>query len=269
MSYSGQETSTESGQPIELYEWALGATTYRYTSSELPYTLSGSVYSSEIIDRSQIVNAADDKQDRVEVRMPTSNAFAANWKTNPPGSTATLTLRRVHRTDGANEAKIYFKGIVHGVSFADEGKKAVIMVVPLTSQKAKQVPRYTFQSLCNYSLFDADCKVSEATYSHDLACTAASADTLTLTGAGALGADYFEAGFIEYNSEYRLCIGQSGDVLTILIPFASSPNGQTVKARAGCKKRLSADCNTKFSNAINFGGYQWVPTKNPFETGLD
>jgi hypothetical protein len=269
MSYDAQETSTESGQPLELYEWALGATTYRFVGSELPYTLSGSIYSPESIDRSDIANSADDKADRIEVRMPSSNAFAQNFTSNPPGSTATLTIRRVHRTDGANEAKIYFKGVVHGVGFAEEGKQAVIMVVPLTSQKSKMVPRYTFQSLCNYALFDADCKVSEATYSHDLTCSATSADTITLTGAGVFGADYFEAGFLEYAGEYRLCIAQSTDVLTILLPFATDPTGFVVKARAGCKKRLATDCNLKFSNAINFGGYQWVPTKNPFETGLD
>jgi uncharacterized phage protein (TIGR02218 family) len=268
MTYDAQETSTESGQPVELYAFALGANTYRYTSSELPFTDTGFTYNPEAIERSQLVMTTDDKTERLEVRMPSSTTFAQQFKSTAPGFTATLTIYRVHRTDGAEEVKLYFKGVVGGLSFTANGRKAIVMALPFTSLKAKEIPRYTFQNLCNYALFDGDCKVSEASFSHLLACTAVSDNVITLTGAGALGADYFEAGFVEYLGEYRLVLSQSTNDLTLLLPFTSDPTGSNVNARAGCKKRLSEDCNTKFSNPINYGGYKWVPKKNPFETGL-
>jgi hypothetical protein len=270
MAYATYEESVESGQPVELYQFALGSDTYRYTSSELPITTAGAVlWTPEAVKRTGVVKTQTDKGDRIEVSLPSSNAFASSFLLVAPGLLATLTIWRVHRTDGALETKLYFKGAVAGIGFSENGRRAVFSIVPITSVKAKDIPRFTFQALCNYALFDADCKVSEATYTHNLPVTAVSGANLTATGAGALGADYFVNGWVVHLGEYRLIIGQSTDVLTILVPFRTSPLGYTLAFRAGYKHRLAEDCDTKFSNELNYGGFKYVPTKNPFESKLD
>ena len=50
--------------------------------------------------------------------------------------------------------------------------------------------------------------------------------------------------------------------------------GSTVVVLAGCDHSVTT-CDTKFntpedtqSNVINYGGFPFVPGKNPFETGL-
>jgi len=267
MTYDSYETSIEAGEPVELYEFSVGGLTFRFTSSENPLTLSGYEYAPDAIERNEIVNTTDEKQDRIEVRMPATNDFAARYMLLPPGNQATLTIRRIHRGDA--EAIVYFKGVVHAVTFVENGTKALAAVLAITSARDREVPRHTYQCLCNHTLFDAGCGINEATYTHALTCTAASGETITLAGAGALGADYFVAGFLEYGGEYRTVIAQAGNVLTILVPFTTTPIGFSVSARAGCRLRLTTDCRDKFANAINFGGFPYVPTKNPFATGLD
>jgi len=271
MAYATYEESAESGTPVELYAFAIGSDTYRYTSSEFPITTAGAVvWDPESIERGRVAKTGDDQNDRVEVSMPASNAFASKFLMVAPGLLSTLTIWRVHREDPALEVKLYFKGAVAGIGFAKNGREAVFSVLPITAVKSKDIPRSTFQSLCNAILFDGDCKVPEAGRTHPLPVTAVNGAVLTATGAGALGfADYFENGWVVYLGEYRLVTAQSGDDLTLLVPFRYSPLGQTLSFRAGCKHRLVEDCAAKFTNQLEYFGFQFVPTKNPFETGLD
>jgi uncharacterized phage protein (TIGR02218 family) len=271
MTYDARESSVESGNPVELYQFNVGSETFRYTSSQSEILASGSTWDPiDGLERGRVARTTDDKEDRVQVSMPADDPFASLFILIAPGNKATLTIYRVHRDDG--NVITYFKGFIHGIGFSEDGHKAIFAVLPITSAKSQQIPRFGFQSNCNYTLFDSDCKISEATYTHDLTVTAVNNDVLTVSGAGALGADYFENGFVPFGGEYRLIIGQGGtgnNDLTLLVPFRTSPLNETLSFRAGCKHRLSEDCNTKFSNAINFGGFAFVPTKNPFETGLD
>ena len=63
--------------------------------------------------------------------------------------------------------------------------------------------------------------------------------------------------------------------LLLLLPFPFTIVGQTVEVYAGCD-HTAEPCATKFfttedpqGNLRNYGGFLFVPTKNPFESGLD
>lgn len=268
MTYDARESSTESGNPVELYEFNVGSTTYRYTSSELAITAGGYSWTPENLRRTRVSKTTHASEDKIQIALPADAALARIYKLVSPGYRVTATIYRLHRDDG--NVVTYAKGFMHAAGFNDNGRTALFAVLPITSAKNRQIPRFTFSGLCNYDLFDVDCKVSESSYTHDLPVTAVTDDVLTATGAGALGSDYFVNGFVVWNGEYRTIIAQSTNDLTLLVPFTTTPLGQTLSFRAGCKKRLSEDCHTKFgSNELNHGGFEFVPWKNPFETGLD
>jgi hypothetical protein len=270
MTYDSREASVEAGNPVELYEFNVGSETFRLTSSELPITAAGNTWTGGNIERGRMARTTDDKEDRIQISMPSTNAFAQLFLLIAPGNKATVTIRRLHRDDG--NVITFYKGFIHGIGFTEDAHKTVFAVLPITSVKSQQIPRFTYQGLCNYTLFDADCKVAEASFTHSLLVTAVNGAVLTVSGAGALGADYFENGFVPSGGEHRLIIAQGGagnNNLTLLVPFKTSPLNQSLDFRAGCKHRLTTDCQTKFSNHLNFGGFAFVPTKNPFETGLD
>ena len=74
--------------------------------------------------------------------------------------------------------------------------------------------------------------------------------------------------------DHRLILAQDGDDVTLLLPFAENIVGSTIVLLAGCDHSITT-CDTKFStpldplsNVRNFGGFPFVPTKNPHETGL-
>ena len=44
--------------------------------------------------------------------------------------------------------------------------------------------------------------------------------------------------------------------------------GTEVEVFAGCDHTI-ATCKTQFDIVVNYGGFAFVPTRNPFESGLD
>lgn len=272
MTYDARESSVEAGNPVELYEFNVGSATFRYTSSGTQITAGGLTYLPENIKKGRLARSNTDREDRVQIALPTSNIFASQFLLIAPGKQVSLTIRRTHRDDPDGEVKTIFKGFIHGISFPDNGRKAVFTAFSITSARARQMPRFNYANLCGNSVFDTNCKVSEASYTHSLTVAGVNNEILTVSGAGVLGTDYFENGFVEYDGEFRLIMAQGGtgnNDLTLHVPFQTSPLGLALDFRAGCKHRLSEDCDTKFSNAINYAGFKFVPTKNPFATGLD
>lgn len=272
MSFNAYETSAESGSPCELFEFKLGAAPFRYTTSQDDVTILGATWQALPIARGPIVlSSGDTSADRLEVDMPGDVPFINQFILRIPGQRVTFTLRRFHRNDPDQETVIIFKGAVLSVSFIKNGRVAVLQVAPSTVAKGRPVPRFTYQGLCNHMLYDERCKVSEHDPSFEkfLPCTATVDTVLTLTGAGGFGlSDFFEQGFVEFDGDFRLVVGQSGDDLTLLLPFVEDPTGHTLRTVAGCKARLAIDCRDKFNNVDNYGGFAFVPQKNPFQTGI-
>lgn len=270
MSYDDYETSQEAGQPIELYEFYLGSTYYRYTSNMADVTIAGATYEAIPISRGNVVAARDDSsRDRIEITMPASALFAQQFIGAVPSRRATVALRRFHRNDPALETIVVFLGTIATARFVDEGATAKMTAIPITTAQSRPIPRQTYQGLCNHMLYDARCQINEAsaTWRKTLTVTVVTGNVLTIPGADAWGADFFVGGIIFFDDDYRLVTAQSGADLQIFTPFRTSPLGRTVRLNAGCKHRIT-DCRDKFSNIENFGGFPFVPLKNPFETGI-
>lgn len=61
----------------------------------------------------------------------------------------------------------------------------------------------------------------------------------------------------------RMILAHSGDSVTLSALLSGLAVGVAFEAFAGCDRTL-ATCQAKFGNAINFGGFPWIPAKNPF-----
>jgi len=131
------------------------------------------------------------------------------------------------------------------------------------------MPTYTYQGLCNHVLYGPGCLVDPVAHRFTGTVTATSGLTITVPGAGASGIK-FKSGYCKPTTitDYRMITAQSGDVLTLLMPFASSPLGATLELFAGCDHNVSGDCKNVFNNVDRFGGFNWVPNKNIFNTGV-
>lgn len=265
------ERSIEGSKPLEVYSFSLGTDEFRFTSADDDVTLSGDIFPVESISRNNVATGQDERGKILEVTVPITNIFAAQYLLIPPGQRATCTVRRLQRdeTPTFDTQELVFKGFVQSVRFPDDAI-AVIAVQTLEASVSRTIPRFTFQGLCNHILYDDQCLVDPNLHNIVSALVTAEVDnTITVTGAAASG-NKFAGGYVRPTgvTDFRLVLEQSGDVLTLQLPFAKSVLSQTVDAFAGCNHVVDGDCLLVFDNVPEFGGYAFVPKKNPFTTTI-
>jgi uncharacterized phage protein (TIGR02218 family) len=269
MSYDARESSTERGSPIELYDLALGGTQYHFTSGAEPVTYTATDYEPLEISRDEVRVGPEQRTEVMTIVMPSAHPFAMSYARVVPGQRASLTIRRVHRTDSVDQELItLFKGIVRSVSFSDKAGTARIGVMPISGALARAVPRYTYKGMCNHVLFDSWCQQDPEEWNYVGEASDVDANTFTISGlTGSKGNGWATGGFATFNGDYRLILRQTSDSIKLLLPFNDDIDGEDVTIYTGCDHSFNV-CGDKFANTINFGGFPFVPTKNPFQSGL-
>jgi len=267
MAFDTYEESVEGGQPVELFEFTVGASVSRYTSAEDDVTFSGNVYTSLAIAKTNpTLTATTDGRAQMEITIPHDNPIAQRYIGIVPSEPVYVTILKFHRGDPANGISLW-KGRVANAKFTKQGGLCTLYSVSSESTLARMCPARKYQALCNHRLYDSLCQVVRTSFKHTGNVTAISASTITVDGLGAKGANWAVGGVVEFGTERRLVTAQSGNTVTLKLPFPEDPSGNSVDVYAGCDHSL-ATCDTKFSNSINFGGFPYVPTSNPFNTGL-
>ncbi len=271
MTFADQETSRESGLVLELYTFTFGSEIFRFTSFQRDINWQGFAYTSEPISRTNAEASVEDSAGQITVTMPIDNPVPAKFVTNVPGKIGTLTILRAHANDPAEEVLVLFDGFVANVSLDGE-IEAKVLCNPNTKIFNRAAPRFSYLGLCNHILYDERCKVNIGLFTFTGLVSAVSSNDITVNGAGAVGlSDHFVGGFARFPSgtqdDARMILAQAGDVMTLLLPFALDVNGQDVDLFAGCDHSL-ATCDSKFAAVLDYGGFPFVPRKNPFNTTL-
>lgn len=275
MTYTAKELSEIEGSPAELYEFRLAGEAFRYTSQSATVTVGGLDYEPAAIKRDNPKLTEERSGIQLHVTVPTSLSIASAYISIVPAGRMTLTIFRQHRTDTPTPETITFwKGFVTSVKFKDE--LAEMVCEPIQSLFSREIPRQSYQTLCNHVLYDSGCRVSRATFSDNVTVSAinATGDVLTLDSlstARPADSEFFTGGFVERaDGDKRLILDYTfaTDEVRILLPFDGLAVSEVVTARAGCAHDIDT-CVDKFSNVLQFGGFPWSPDLNPFEVGVD
>lgn len=271
MTFDAQETSRESGQVLELYTFIFGLDTFRFTSFQSDIVWQGLSYTSTPISRSNTGASIEDAAGQVTITVPLDNPVPQLFIPNVPGKVGSVRILRAHANDPAEEAVVLFDGFVANVTIDGE-LEAKVLCNPQTKIFDRAAPRIQFMSLCGHILYDERCKVNIGLFTFTGLVSAVVSNVITVNGAGAVGlADHFVGGFCRFpagsTDDARLILAQSGDDLTLLLPFGADVLGSNIDVFAGCDRSL-ATCDSKFAAVPNYGGFPFVPRKNPFGTRL-
>ncbi len=271
MTFDAQETSTEGGLVLELYEFIFGQEIFRFTSWASDITWQGIDYTAEPISRSTTEATVEDSAGQLTITLPLDNPVPQKFIVSVPGKVGSVRVLRAHQNDPLEQTIQLFEGFVANVSFDGE-IEAKILCNPNTKVFNRAAPRFQYMGLCNHILYDARCKVNIGAFTFTGLVSAVSGNDITVNGAGAVGAaDHFVGGFCRFpagtQDDARMILSQAGDVLTLLLPFALNPNGQDIDVFAGCDHTL-VTCDAKFAAVLDYGGFPFVPRKNPFNTTL-
>jgi uncharacterized phage protein (TIGR02218 family) len=262
VTYSTYENSLELGTPIELYEFIQGIQRWNYVSGADPIVRLGQTYTPSNIKRDRIKQSNDPFKDSLKLTFPRDDPFASQFIGFAPEEVTTLTVMRGHYGDPDSEFTTYWKGRVVG-GRATENEVHVECESVFTSIKRPGL-RAKFEYGCRHTLYLSGCGVNREAYLHTGAVLSVSGGlVVTVGGAASYPAGYFTGGMLVTSDNVaRFIVAHTSDQVTL----ARTVDGLVgnVKIYPGCD-HLKETCNTKFANLDNFGGFPYIPTRNPFD----
>lgn len=273
MTYLSLETSVESGQPVEVYEFLAGSAQFFYTSAKGSVVVGVTTYEPRVISRENLKEDPSKRDFDFIVRLPTSDEVSQRFLGVLPGIRMRLRVKRFHRTDTPTPQVVtIFDGYVNTVKFERNGKQAVFVSRSVIASNGRTIPRRRYAAHCGHVLYDPlTCKVDSTSATFRAANRTVSSQVgriLTVSGISPAYADgWFTGGFVEALgiNDFRLILDHTGSVLTLLVPFSQQPT--LVNVFAGCDHD-PVTCSGKFGNFEHYGGFPFVPIKNPFQSPI-
>ncbi len=260
MTYTARETSQSSGQPFELYLFQTETQTWRLTSADRKITYNGQIYEPEAIIRTATGQGQETTSGSIKVTIPKEHAIALLFVSYIPSTPLSLVIFRGHEGEPDAEVVTHFTGRVTMATF---GEDCELTVVPERDVLKKRVPGPKYQKPCNHILYDSGCQVDKNLFKVTATLTSVTGETIQAAAFATKPDGWFNAGYIEKGSERRMILNHVGNTVTLLNAMAGLAVSDAITAYAGCNRSFS-DCNTKFNNAPNFFGFEFIPGRNPF-----
>lgn len=264
MTYDAVERSRDGRRPVEIYTFARDYQQWRYTSADRDVVVDSQTYLARSIARGAIEATGEMARLGLTLTVQRDLEVADLFRIAPPVAAVTCTVRQYH--DGDGSIATIWSGRIASVSW--QGAAASIALEPVYSALRRVGLRRMYQRQCPHVLYGSACGVNSAAFRVDGPADAISGLTVSVSEASLLADGWFAGGFIEYDialgiAERRFVTGHSGAVLTLSAAPAGLVVGQSVRMFPGCDHAL-ATCNSKFSNAVNYGGMPYFTLKNPF-----
>lgn len=269
MSFDAQERSPYGGKPKEFYRFSRSASRWLYTSADQSETIATELYLPAPIKRNEPSMDKETKHSTLTLTVPRDFPVAQLFRSYSPGSSIWLTVLRLQRGDTGTW--LAWKGKVRGASW--NGSVATLTCDPLDKAGSRLALRRSFGSTCDHDLYSQGsnrCQVLRASFTIGATIEAIVGDTLKSAAFATKPDGWWVGGdvIVATGDDARMVIAHTGDTITLLSAFEGLSVGDALAISAGCDHSF-ATCGSKFSNTVNFGGWPFVPTKNPYDVGLE
>lgn len=269
MSFGSYEDSDEDGRPVELYEFYYLGQVSRWTSWDRDITVSLLTYTSAILSRSEISEAGGNLSNQnLTITCEPNFPIAELFSVSPPSDVVNLVIKRVQQND-LTDPQVIYPGRVLNVSWSGDSCKITCQSI-FTRMKQLGLRR-VYGKMCPHLLYrqgDGECNVVESSFVETILI--GGADGITVQAAGfALHPDnYYTGGKIVVETspgvfEKRGIRTHVGDTITMTHMIPGLEGLTNVDVYPGCD-HTRATCISKFNNEPNYGGFPFVPVKNPY-----
>jgi uncharacterized phage protein (TIGR02218 family) len=266
--FAANEVSVESGRPVELYIFSFQGGTFRYTSAgDIIEYDSNSYLPVTGLSRSGIEDTGEISKSSLDLIAPEDFYIASLFEVYPPSDVVELEILRLHRDD-LTDAKTFWLGRVINAEW--RVGSASLACESLFTQMRQPGLRRAYSRSCPHLLYGADCRASQLSFVESLTAEAIDASGFVITSgiAGTFPAGYFAGGKINLEIspgviERRGIRTHVGDLLTMTHPISAMVPGDIFSAWPGCNKTREV-CVGRFNNILNYGGFPYIPRKNPF-----
>lgn len=276
MSFDARESSIAAGQPIRLYEFALGATLrWRHTNADRDIEHDGKTFATSAISDDGIRQTGQASADMLVITAPANLAVAQRFRALPPSAEIALTIWDIHYDD--DEAVVSWVGSIAMVRWP-QLDRCQISCEPLGVSMQRTGLRMTYQRSCPHSLGDRLCTVDLEVYRVEATIKSMTGATIVCHGWGDLPIPLLTwlpllaGGYVEWlvdgEPERRGITAQQAGfldtTLTLMGGTAGLQVGDVVQLYPGCPGTLAA-CNDVYDNLLNYGGFPHIPGRSPFD----
>ena len=268
MTYSVFDKSSANGQPVELLEIQYGeddSQIVRTTSGDRDVTVAGKLYQAFTTSRDSFDDEGNpDDAKQLTIKVPRDHPFILAFDQGEfPGMVA-VRIKRLHLNDPDLGTFNMWSGRLVGVSF--EPPWMSLGCEKIATSLSRTGCRIRYMRQCPHTLYMPRCGVDNQAFKATSTVLNLSANKAEVTLSWLLSQQpgYYVGGILELGGASRFIIAQNGYTLTLSRPLLTLAASTKVDIYPGCD-RLAATCNSKFNNLDNYGGFDYIPPKGPFE----
>ena len=261
MTYATNETSTSSANPVFLYTFSKGLTINRFNSGDQDLVYGGNTYTASSIRHQGINTSGEMERTSMDILFAKSDTFASTYFSPDYSDVITLTILRTHYD--VSDAQVMWKGRVISYEAMYDEIKIACESIQTTTRRAGLRGKY--QRTCRHALYSNQCGVDI-----DLVKVAATVDsisglevTLAYATADETPDGWFRGGILIKGTEYGYIKRDASNVVRLQYAVPTLTAGDSVFVAPGCNLSI-AQCNNKFNNTVNFGGFPYISADNPF-----
>lgn len=262
--------------PKELYRFVEDSQVWTLTSADADEVYNSETYVSTTVGRNEIESKNQLSRANVEISFDLDNEMARRWMRQVTESVVTLTI---FAKDEEGNVAVNWKGRLSSVK--PEQTAIVLIFESVFTSLRRPGLRARYQRACRHVLYGRGCTLNKEDFAVIGKVTAVSNQTVVVPEAASFQDGYFTGGMIEGpDGALRFITNHSGQTLTlirtlesIVESFALAGYGKSygmfyggVACRIfpGCPRDRNT-CDNRFDNLLNFGGFPFIPLRNPFD----
>lgn len=247
----------------ETYTFASPAGVWRYTPHEFAIYHPEGNWESVQISRSRLEMTSETTRMALELTLPPDlPVVRAALQAASAGAVMTLAVHRVVNYAGWwAESGALWVGRVRSLEIAETSAR---MTCESVATSLKRIGlRRLYSRKCSHVLYSEACGAVPVS---------ATAVVVMVQGVRVLFADNvidgLAGGWLQTPSGMRHMIAAAqGHAVDLIYPAPGLAEGTEVTLVAGCD-HTPATCQARFNNLDNYGGFPFIPTRNPFSTGV-
>lgn len=260
----------------ELYRIVLDTNVWTWTSANEAVEHNGETYTPTPIARAQIEDTSDIHRANLRLTVPRTNPVAAIYLRSVPDHLASVTIFKQDESGTG----VHWKGRIAVVRAS--GSEATIECESVFTSLRRHGLRARYQRSCRHLLYHRGCRLDRADFATVGAPSALdSTGTVVAIPQATLEADgWYLGGILDFDGTLRFIARHVGTVITIQraidgLAEALANHGYgnsygkfygdlTVTIHPGCDRTIKT-CRDKFDNLANYGGFPWIPSRNPID----
>jgi uncharacterized phage protein (TIGR02218 family) len=250
--------------PVDLFRIVMTPQVWTFTSSTVEEVHNSERYRPLAIGRGAIEQKNELSRNSLEVAIPLDHELAVSLLSSFSEQVVTMTVWT--RKDAATN--VIWKGRLASVKPGDAALTLVFESI-FTSLRRPGL-RARFQKSCRHALYGRGCLLDPADFATAGTLNAVNGAVLTIPEADTPADGYFTGGMLgSPDGTLSFIIKHAGSSITLQrVPytlsqaFAESGPGLGITLYPGCD-HTRATCLAKFNNLNRYGGFDWIPNKNP------